>query len=37
VVGEVGCEPEDVLALGEENGNFNLTVLAIRLSSAVNG
>jgi starch phosphorylase len=36
-VREMGCEPEEVLALGSENGNFNLTVLAIRLSSAVNG
>ena len=36
-IGEVGCEPEDVLALGQENGNFNLTALAIHLSSAVNG
>jgi starch phosphorylase len=36
-VREMGCEPEDVLSLGSENGNFNLTVLAIKLSSAVNG
>jgi starch phosphorylase len=36
-VREMGCEPEDVLSLGSDNGNFNLTVLAIRLSSAVNG
>jgi starch phosphorylase len=35
-VRDVGCEPEDALALGSENGNFNLTVLAIRLSSNVN-
>lgn len=38
---EVGCDPEDVLTLGADpgngNGSFNLTVLAIRLSSAVNG
>jgi starch phosphorylase len=38
---EVGCDPDDVLALGADpaNGNdsFNLTVLAIRLSSSVNG
>jgi starch phosphorylase len=38
---EVGCDPEDVLVLGADpangNGSFNLTVLAIRLSSAVNG
>jgi len=36
-VREMGCEPEDVLNLGSDNGNFNLTVLAIKLSSAVNG
>jgi glycogen phosphorylase len=36
-VREMGCEPDEVLALGSDNGNFNLTVLAIRLSSAVNG
>jgi starch phosphorylase len=38
---EVGCDPEDALALGVDpangNGSFNLTVLAIRLSSAANG
>jgi starch phosphorylase len=34
---DVGCDPEDVMALGTENGSFNLTVLAIRLSSAYNG
>jgi starch phosphorylase len=34
---DVGCDPDDVLALGTENGSFNLTVLAIRLSSAYNG
>jgi starch phosphorylase len=34
---DVGCDPEDALVLGTDNGNFNLTVLAIRLSSAVNG
>jgi glycogen phosphorylase len=34
---EVGCDPEEALALGMENGSFNLTVLAIRLSSQVNG
>ena len=34
---EVGCDPEEALALGADNGNFNLTVLAIRLSSSVNG
>ena len=36
-VREMGCEPDEVLTLGADNGNFNLTVLAIRLSSAVNG
>jgi starch phosphorylase len=35
-VGDVGCEPEDVLSLGTENGHFNLTVLAIRLSTSAN-
>jgi starch phosphorylase len=34
---EVGCDPEAALVLGTDNGSFNLTVLAIRLSSAVNG
>jgi starch phosphorylase len=34
---EVGCDPEAVLSLGQDNGNFNLTVLAIRLSSSTNG
>ncbi len=34
---EVGCDPEAALVLGMENGTFNLTALAIRLSSAVNG
>src|SRR4029453_7461280 len=33
---EVGCDPEAALGLGMENGSFNLTVLAIRLSSRVN-
>ena len=32
---DVGCEPEAALGLGADNGNFNLTVLAIRLSSSV--
>jgi glycogen phosphorylase len=36
-VQEVGCEPETVLDLGTDDGNFNLTVLAIKLSSRVNG
>jgi starch phosphorylase len=34
---EVGCDPEAALTLGTENGSFNLTALAIRLSSSVNG
>jgi starch phosphorylase len=36
-VRDVGCEIEDALVLGSENGNFNLTVLAIHLSSSANG
>jgi len=34
---EVGCDSEEALKLGTENGDFNLTVLAIRLSSHANG
>jgi starch phosphorylase len=34
---DVGCEMDDALALGSDNGHFNLTALAIRLSSSVNG
>ncbi|HET8647746.1 MAG TPA: alpha-glucan family phosphorylase, partial [Vicinamibacteria bacterium] len=34
---EVGCDVEAGLALGMDGGMFNLTVLAIRLSSSVNG
>src|SRR5437762_5488183 len=34
---DAGCDPQEVLRLGMEQGNFNLTVLAIRLSSSVNG
>ena len=33
----MGCDPEAALTLGMEGGSFNLTVLAIRLSSSVNG
>ena len=33
----VGCESEEGLSLGSENGQFNMTVLAIRLSSSANG
>ncbi|HSB62079.1 MAG TPA: alpha-glucan family phosphorylase, partial [Vicinamibacteria bacterium] len=36
-VREVGCDSEDALALGADNGNFNMTALAIRLSSGTNG
>ena len=34
---EVGCDSEEALALGTENGNFNMTALAIRLSTSSNG
>ncbi|PYQ03847.1 MAG: hypothetical protein DMF82_12150, partial [Acidobacteria bacterium] len=34
---DVGADAEAALALGTEGGQFNLTVLAIRLSSHVNG
>jgi starch phosphorylase len=34
---EVGCEPEEALALGADDGNFNMTALAIRLSARSNG
>jgi starch phosphorylase len=34
---EVGCDPDDVLDIATENGAFNLTVLAIRLSAKANG
>jgi len=34
---EVGCDPQEALDLGLDGGSFNLTVLAIRLSSQVNG
>lgn len=33
---QVGCDPEAILALAVENGSFNLTALAIRLSSSTN-
>jgi starch phosphorylase len=36
-VRDVGCEPDDLLDLGVQDGRFNLTVLAIRLSSSANG
>jgi starch phosphorylase len=34
---DVGCEPEEALALGADNGNFNMTALAFRLSTRANG
>ena len=37
LVREIGCEPDQLLSLGTDNGNFNMTVLAIRLSSSTNG
>ena len=37
LVREIGCEPDQLLSLGADNGNFNMTVLAIRLSSSTNG
>jgi glycogen phosphorylase len=36
-VREVGCDHEEVLSLGVDNANFNMTALAIRLSSSANG
>jgi len=33
----VGCDADEALELGSENGQFNMTVLAIRLSSSANG
>jgi starch phosphorylase len=38
LVREIGCEPDQLLSLGgADNGSFNMTVLAIRLSTATNG
>src|SRR5687768_7070374 len=34
---DVGCDPEVALGLGMSGESFNLTVMAIRLSSSVNG
>ena len=34
---DVGCEPDEVLALGGDNGNFNMTAFSIRLASRTNG
>jgi len=34
---EVGCDPDETVALGADNGHFNMTALAIKLSSASNG
>ncbi len=36
-VRDVGCEPDEGLALGADNGNFNMTALAIRLAARSNG
>jgi glycogen phosphorylase len=36
LVREIGCEPEQLLSLGGDNGNFNMTALAIRLSTSTN-
>jgi starch phosphorylase len=37
IVQDVGCDPEELLNLGAQNGYFNLTALSIRLSTSVNG
>jgi starch phosphorylase len=37
LVREIGCEPEQLLSLGTDNDHFNMTVLAIRLSTFTNG
>jgi starch phosphorylase len=34
---DVGCEPDDALDLGRDNGNFNMTALSIRLAASTNG
>jgi starch phosphorylase len=34
---DVGCEPEEALALGADNGNFNMTAFSIRMSRSTNG
>jgi starch phosphorylase len=34
---DVGCEPEDAIALGADNGNFNMTAFSIRLAASTNG
>jgi starch phosphorylase len=34
---DVGCEPDEALALGADNGNFNMTAFSIRLAAATNG
>jgi starch phosphorylase len=33
----VGCDSDEAIGLGSENGQFNMTVLAIKLSSSANG
>ena len=34
---DVGCEPAEALGLGGDNGNFNMTAFAIRVSGRTNG
>ena len=34
---DVGCEPDEALALGADNGNFNMTAFSIRLAAGTNG
>jgi starch phosphorylase len=34
---DVGCEPDEALAIGADNGNFNMTAFSIRLAGATNG
>jgi starch phosphorylase len=34
---DVGCEPDEAVSLGADNGNFNMTAFSIRVSSSTNG
>jgi starch phosphorylase len=34
---DVGCEPDELLGLGGDNGNFNMTAFSIRLAARTNG
>jgi len=34
---DVGCEPEEAIDLGRDNGNFNMTAFSIRLAASTNG